>query len=124
MKHYSIIIGAVCIVISSFACCRNVETGTTPRQYQLRMAAGMYTMHLYQGAEQYIEIVPKNGIYKVSIPSMNGGYSQCLGIKYNVHNPNEYKVLMIKKSGAVHREYSISEIEALPERENVRDLPL
>jgi len=124
MKHFSIMIAALCIVISSFACCRNVETGSMPKQYKLTMPAGLYTMHLYRGAEQYSEVTPRNGIYNIHIPSMGGGYSQCLGIKYNVHNPNEYKILMIKKGSAVYREYSIREIEALPEQEGIRELPL
>ncbi|HPQ54969.1 MAG TPA: hypothetical protein PK253_17080 [Spirochaetota bacterium] len=124
MKQFAMIVAAAFIIIAGSACCRNVETGSTPKQYKLTMPAGLYTMHLYQGAEQYSEVTPRNGIYNIHIPSMGGGYSQCLGIKYNVHNPNEYKILMIKKGSAVYREYSIREIEALPEQEGIRELPL
>lgn len=124
MKHLSMITAAAFLVMVSASCCMNVETGSTPRRYCLRMPAGPYTMHLHQGAGQYAAIVPDNGIYTVHIPSMNGGYSRCLLVKYNVHDPNEYKVLLIRKSGAVHREYSVRELDLLPEQDGIRDLPL
>ncbi len=68
-------------------------------------------LFIHKGAGQYIEIISVENVYPINLPAMRGGYSSFLGIKFNKHIPEEYKVLKVVRKDNPKEEFSISEIE-------------
>lgn len=107
---------ACLLCILEFTSCAISETGSVPKHYNLAFSdPGNNSMKLFihRGAGKYEEIVPVENRYSVDIPEMQGGYSSFMGIKFNQHIPEEYKVVRIMNGTEQVKEISIVEIEQL-----------
>lgn len=98
--------------------CRMVEVSSRPRTITLALVSDsplQYQVKQLQISGEYKPLKPVHpGIYAISIPSMDGGYSEFLSIKYNRHIPEEYPVIRIIKEDRVLKELSINDMEKLP----------
>ncbi|HOT43884.1 MAG TPA: hypothetical protein PLM53_05480 [Spirochaetota bacterium] len=98
--------------------CRMVEFSSRPRTISVEIVSdnrSQYQLSQLKVSGKFEPLKPAQpGIYAVSIPSMDGGYSEFLFIKYNKHIPEEYPVVQVIKDGKVLKELSISDMEKLP----------
>ena len=98
--------------------CRIVEVSSLPRTITIVVLSdspSQYQLSQLKVSGKYEPVKPvQPGIYSISIPAMDGGYSEFLLIKYNKHIPEEYPVIQIIKAGKVMRELSIKDMEKLP----------
>lgn len=98
--------------------CRIVEVSSKPRTFIIAVQSdspSQYQLSQLKVSGKFEPLKPaKPGIYTISIPTMDGGYSEFLFIKYNKHIPEEYPVIRIIKSGKVFSELSIKDLEKLP----------
>lgn len=111
-----IIVFMLCLSILQLTSCRTIETQSTPRHYKIVLSENnndSVKLFINTGAGQYDEILPVENIFTVDIPAMCGGYSEFLGIEFNKHIPEEYKVVKIMKGEKIIKEFSILEIEQL-----------
>lgn len=102
-------------------CCKKVETRSQEQSFYVRLISNQLDgleMLVYQGSGQYKKIVSTNKLdYKINIPSMRGGYSSTLFLKFDEHKPEEFKVVQIKNKNEVLLELSINDIKALPKND-------
>ncbi len=94
--------------------CVTAETQSQAKHFNVKFTGtktDSINVFLHQGAGKYKEVLPVEDIYSIDIPPMQGGYSSFLGIKFNVHNPKDYKIVKIKKDNKTIYELSINEIE-------------
>ena len=98
--------------------CRMVEVSSMPRTYAIAIQSetpALYQLCQLKSSGDFERVRPvSNGIYTVSIPVMDGGYSEFLFIKYNTHIPEEYPVIRVTKNGRVLKELSITDMDKLP----------
>ena len=100
--------------------CGITETQSEARKFSLKLldcSTDDIKLILHKGAGKYEECKTEDKIhFNIEIPAMRGGYSEFLFfIKFNEHNPEEYKVLRIMKKGEILKELSIRDIEQLPQ---------
>ncbi|MBI5218276.1 MAG: hypothetical protein HY958_05030 [Bacteroidia bacterium] len=116
---------AVSVMIHS---CKMAETASSPMSFRMEILAKSpsdYKLYIHKGAGQYELLSPVGGsTYDISIPAMNGGYSKFLFIVYNKHDPNDYKVIHVKKEGEIIKELSLREIQQLKYEKNIYKLKL
>ena len=99
-----------------FTSCVTVETQSKPMELNLKVEINYdkIIVQKHAGAGKYNDCEEKKAnVYKLNIESMRGGYSEFLGIKFNKHNPREYKIVRIKNHGNMVKELSLKEIERL-----------
>jgi hypothetical protein len=98
--------------------CRMVEVSSRPRAITIAVLAdsqSKYQLSQLKVSGTFEPLAPVTpGIYSITIPAMDGGYSEFLFIKYNRHIPEEYPVIRIIKAGKVLSELSIKDLEMLP----------
>ena len=115
MKKYLLPI-LLSLFVIQFISCASFETISDPKQYNITLTNNSndsIKLFVHQGAGKYDEILPVENIYLVKIPIMRGGYSSFLGIKFNKHTPEEFKVVKIMKGEKTIKEFSIIKIEQL-----------
>lgn len=97
---------------------RMVEVASVPRSITIAIAAqdpSRYRACLLNQSGEFAPVRPvRPGLYALSIPSMDGGYSQFGCVKYNRHIPEEYPVLRIMVGERVVKELSTRDIEKMP----------
>ena len=107
---------AACVIMAGS--CRMVEVASLPRTITIEIAAPDPSSYRACQLNRSGEFAPvrsvKPGRYVLSIPSMDGGYSQVGCYRYNRHIPEEYPVLRIMKGDTAVRELSIRDMEKLP----------
>ncbi|MDD4148930.1 MAG: hypothetical protein PHE33_02765 [Bacteroidales bacterium] len=94
--------------------CAISETQSEPKHYNIIMLNNRndtVKLFIHKGAGKYEQILPVENIFSVDIEPMQGGYSNFLGLKFNNHIPEDYKVLKIEKKMKTIKEFSINEIE-------------
>ncbi|HBX52932.1 MAG: hypothetical protein A2275_14810 [Bacteroidetes bacterium RIFOXYA12_FULL_35_11] len=117
------------VLISLFTgSCAIYETASEPMKFRIEfLSSNLSDYKIYQQNESgnFVLVKPLDvGVYDMSIPMMSGGYSKILFLKYKNHDPNEYKVIQIKRDGEVYRELSNREIRQLKSEKNVYKLKL
>lgn len=118
MKRNHLLSLAICTIALLITACRFVEVSSMPRTFTIAIQSEMpalYQLCQLKASGAFERVKPaSDGIYTVSIPVMDGGYSEFLFIKYNKHIPEEYPVIRITKNGIVQKELSIADMKKLP----------
>jgi hypothetical protein len=115
-KLHTVLALAACVIMAGS--CRMVEVASLPHTITIEIAAP--DLSTYQACQldrsgEFAPVRPvKPGRYVLSIPSMDGGYSQVGCYRYNKHIPEEYPVLRIMKGKKTIQELSIRDMEKLP----------
>lgn len=102
------------LTILQLTSCTTSETISVPKSYKIIIADNKNNtikLFVHQGAGKYDEILPLENIYSIEIPAMRGGYSNFLGLKFNKHIPEDYKVIKLMKEEELIKEFSINEME-------------
>jgi len=109
------------VAILEFTSCAISETESASKHYTMTFSGNRnHAMKLFiqKGAGTYAEVLPIENRYVVDIDRMQGGYSSFMGIHFNKHIPEEYKVLRIMDGKEIVKELSIVDIEYLKKDDN------
>ncbi len=117
------------IVISlTVVSCAIYETASEPMNFRIEfLSANLSDYKIYQQNEsgEFDLVKPLDGgVYDISIPMMHGGYSKILFLKYKKQDPNEYKIIQIRKEREIYRELSIKDIRQLKSEKNIYKMKL
>jgi hypothetical protein len=118
MKRKLFIAGGLAACFIMAGSCRVVEVASLPRTVTIEIAApdpAQYRASQLDRSGEFAPLQPvRPGRYTLSVPSMDGGYSEVGCYRYNKHIPEEYPVLRIMKGERVVKELSIRDIDRLP----------
>jgi hypothetical protein len=119
-----IVIACMAVIVS----CRIVEVSSAPRIVKIAIIADepfRYSLHLLNSSGKFDPVTRTgDGFYILFIPRMDGGYTEFGIIKYNLHNPEEYPVILIKKENRPHKELTIRDVENLVKKGDVYQLKI
>lgn len=108
----------VLIITALITSCRMVEVASKPRTITLAVQSdspSQYQLTQLKVSGKFEPLKPvQPGVYTISVPAMDGGYSEFLFIKYNKHIPEEYPVIQVMKAEKILKELSIKDMEKLP----------
>ena len=107
------------LIVMSTACwTMRVETMSPPTTLELRVACEVAVEQW--NLTEFVPVTFENAIADVHVPAMGGGYSERGGKRSNVHDPNEYQILRVRRGDRVLRELSINDTAKLPKAEDGR----
>lgn len=107
-------------LLLEFNSCATSEIQSDHKYYNITITNNQIDtikLFIHKGAGRYDEILPVANTFSVDISAMQGGYSSFLGVKFNKHIPEEYKVLKIVSGKKTIKEFSINEVEQLNQDE-------
>lgn len=108
------------VVVLSACFTKRVETMSQPTTLKLRVTCDVVVEQWDRTA--FHPVAFENAIADVNVPAMGGGYSDRNGKISNVHDPEEYPVLRVRRGDQVLRELSIRGTAKLPKAEDGRAL--
>lgn len=103
------------VVLSSACLTKRVETMSHPTTVRLRLAVacdGVLEQHV--GAGEYQLVTVTDATADIAVPGMRGGFSERGGKRSNVHDPDTYEVVRLRRDDKVLVELSLKDIRALP----------
>ena len=97
--------------------CRTVETSLPAQEIRIILRghlANVEIVALHPGHRVRLEEASRPREYRITMARMDGGYSQFAVLRYNVHDPLQYKVIAVRRERTTLRELSLEDIRALP----------
>lgn len=68
---------------------------------------------LFRHRRFYFSFSSQNGKFSYIVPAMDGGFTNFLGIKFNVHDPYEYENIIVQYEGQELKKLSLNDVYAL-----------
>ena len=102
---------------------KRVETMSHPTTLHVRLAIscdGILERHL--GAGEFEPVIVAEGTADIDVPGMHGGYSERNGKHSNVHDPDTYEVIRVRREDKILIGLSLKDIRALPKASDGRSL--
>ncbi|MBL8019189.1 MAG: hypothetical protein JNM27_05955 [Leptospirales bacterium] len=95
--------------------CRTVEVALPETTVRIQLKGDLTNTDIVPVNDGVQVELKAPGDYAIKTPTMGGGYSElAFLVRYNRHEPLTYKVIALRKSKTVLREFSLGEIYALP----------
>jgi hypothetical protein len=91
-----------------------VETRSQPTTVHLRLAQCDAVLEKHVGAGEFQVVPTDDATADIDVPGMGGGYSERGGKRSNVHDPDTYEVVRLRREDKILVGLSLKQIRALP----------
>ncbi|MCE9596561.1 MAG: hypothetical protein K8S54_01205 [Spirochaetia bacterium] len=96
--------------------CRTVEVSLPPKEITILLKGNLSAIDIVPlSPDIQIQKGAPSGQYSIKTPTMDGGYSEfAFLIRYNKHEPMQYKIISVRKNKAAVADFSMADLYALP----------